>query len=452
MTAGRGRPTLLFVGLRRRLLILAVASVAASVWAGAAWAGTALQPAPGTTTGVEPSFLVSLDPQDTLAQVTVASTPAVTATGAPSQPLGSCVPAAPGLQAGTFGCAPSAYSSTGSPALAAGTYYWWLTFTPSGGSAMTTGPYSFVVAQGAPPADAYLVDPADEGAVDATPRLTVHAPAGSGVHLFVSTTATGPAVATCAGTAGSIGDYTCQVGQGILAVHGTYTWGAAVTIGPSTYVYGPRTFTVGATILPTPKPKPKTHDLTFAADLPSSAHYTGKSVKQTRLSAAAYGLSKALGAPKSIAVACWSEPDWENISGENPESGYTILGFHVWSMPHWVDLSPGICRTFETLLYHRPKFANVVTANALDTLTHEMIHALGVHDEAQTECFAMQLSFVTGVQLGLPLAYAENLDRLSLRNYFGHPPSYVDTRDCREGGAWDLFKSKPSLPWHMTDV
>jgi hypothetical protein len=272
------------------------------------------------------------------------------------------------------------------------------------------------------------------------------------VRLFVSTTATGQALASCSGTTGPIGDYTCQVGSGILATGTTYTWGALVTIGSSTFYYGPRTFTVSATSGGTPKPKPKTHDVTFAPELPSSAHYTGKSVKQTRLSKAAYGLSKVLGVPKSIAVACWSEPDWENISGENPESGYTILGFHIWAMPHWVDLSPGICRTFETLLYHRPKYANVVTANALDTLTHEMIHALGVHDEAETECFAMQLSFVTGVQLGLPLNYAENLDRLSLRNYFDHPPNYVDTNDCREGGAWDLFKTKPSLPWHMTDI
>jgi hypothetical protein len=205
---------------------------------------------------------------------------------------------------------------------------------------------------------------------------------------------------------------------------------------------GPRTFTIKAV-----------HQVTYAPFLPSSGHYSGASVKQSKLSQAAYGLSKVLGHPKSIAVACWSGADWANISGQNPESAYTILGFHLFdSMPHWVDLSPGICHTFETLLYHRPKFANVVTANALDTLTHEMIHALGIHDEAQTECFAMQLSFVTGVKLGLPLAYAENLDRLSLRNYSSHPSAYVDRARCREGGAWDLTPHTFSLPWHMPAV
>jgi hypothetical protein len=64
----------------------------------------------------------------------------------------------------------------------------------------------------------------------------------------------------------------------------------------------------------------------------------------------------------------------------------------------------------------------------------------------------MQLSFVTGRKMGLPLQYAENLDRLSLRNYLRHPPSYVDPLRCREDGAWDLFRGTPSLPWHLPNV
>ena len=140
------------------------------------------------------------------------------------------------------------------------------------------------------------------------------------------------------------------------------------------------------------------------------------------------------------------------MTGDNPESFYSTLGFFYSGMPHWVNLSPRICRTFETLIYHRPAYTNVRTADALDTLTHEMIHALGIRNEAETECFAMQLSFITGWKMGLPLAYAENLDRLSLRNYPEHPPSYVNTARCREGGAWDLYPKSLSLPWHLPAV
>ena len=78
------------------------------------------------------------------------------------------------------------------------------------------------------------------------------------------------------------------------------------------------------------------------------------------------------------------------------------------AMPHWLELSPTICHTMETLLYKRPVYANRCTANAVDTLTHEMIHALGVTDEARTECYAMQLSWITAETLG-PLAQLPGL-------------------------------------------
>jgi hypothetical protein len=48
--------------------------------------------------------------------------------------------------------------------------------------------------------------------------------------------------------------------------------------------------------------------------------------------------------------------------------------------------------------------------------------------------------------------YAENLDRLSLRNYFGHPSVYINVAKCRENGQWDIFPGQDSLPWHMPGV
>jgi len=252
----------------------------------------------------------------------------------------------------------------------------------------------------------------------------------------------GDALTVTVGAATPSGDYTLTItGSGGGVTHTVTTILTVTSPPPPTTGTGGRRPSVGAA-----------HDVTYAPYLPSSAHFRGASVKQTRLGRAAYGLSKELGIPKAIDVACWSVKDWAHFSDENPESQYSLLGFHLLSMPHWVHLSPAICRTLETLTYHRPRYANVITANALDTLTHEMIHALGVRNEARTECDAMQLSFVTGWKLGIPLAYAENLDHLSLRNYHSHPPRYIDTRDCRENGAWDLFPNRPSLPWHRPNL
>lgn len=186
-----------------------------------------------------------------------------------------------------------------------------------------------------------------------------------------------------------------------------------------------------------------------APSLPSSPHYTGTSIRQTVLSQAGYRLSKVLHVPTLVVVACWSDADWRQINGDNPESAYSTLGFWSPTMPHWVNLSPAICRAMETLLYHRPRYANAIEANAVDTLTHEMIHAIRQRkEEAKTECYAMQLSIVTAAELHLPLAYTQRLAHLTLGHYLDHPRGYVDRAACREDGAWDLFPGRNSPPWH----
>jgi hypothetical protein len=232
-------------------------------------------------------------------------------------------------------------------------------------------------------------------------------------------------------------------------------WWAVVSVAGTGWIYGPNSFTVADT--------PSVgggsggggvtaHTASYAPHLPSSAHFSGASVKQTRLSAAAYQLSKFVGHPKTIAVACWSQPDWANISGDKPGRRYETEGLFNGSMPHWLNLAPDICRASETLLYNRPTYPNIHTADAVDTLTHEMLHALGVHNEAQTECYAMQLNWVTANKLGIPLRYSMRLSQLSLGNYATRPRQYQNYSACREGGAWDLLKSQLSLPWHLPQV
>jgi hypothetical protein len=461
----------------RGSLVLAIAG-AALYWSGAALAGYAIQPATGSTTGNQPSFLVYLDSQDSLATVYVAASPDMTSYGSPTQELGRCTPATPYSEANKYTCQPSYYSPSYTSSLAPGTYYWWLTFYRiEPGNLFSTmhvsGPLTFTVAAPTPPADTYLVSPGDGAAVSPTPRLSINAPPSATLNFYVSSTSTrandgspvSGAAASCSGSTSNAGQYYCDVPSGSLTNGLAYYWWVIVRVNGSAWVYGPRTFTPsdpasgaggsgggGGGGSGGGGGQAQPHDLNSAQRLPSSAHFGGTSVKHTRLSRAAYSLSKILGSPKSIAVACWNPTDWANVSGVNPESGYTVLGFFLPAMPHWVHLSPGICNTFETLLYHRPRFANIYTANAVDTLTHEMIHALGFRNEAQTECYAMQLSFVTGISMGLPAIYAENLDRLSLRNYFAHPRAYIDTGRCREGGQWDLTPSRQGLPWHMPAV
>ena len=74
-------------------------------------------------------------------------------------------------------------------------------------------------------------------------------------------------------------------------------------------------------------------------------------------------------------------------------------------------------------------------ADAVNTLTHELYHALGVGSEAKAECFAMQSTPMVARLLGVPRAYAGRLGRLTLAEYGFLEPLYRDARRCRDGGA-----------------
>ena len=142
------------------------------------------------------------------------------------------------------------------------------------------------------------------------------------------------------------------------------------------------------------------HDVYSAPYLPRAARFTGASILQTRLSDAAYKLSSTIGSPKTVDVACWSRQDWPRVADD--DDIYSTFGFWMGDMPHWVHLSPETCRGIETLLHNRPAYPNAFTADAVQTLSHEMMHALGVDSEAEAECLGMQVSAVLAQELGVP--------------------------------------------------
>jgi hypothetical protein len=453
--------------VRRRFLVVVGLTLVAACWTGVAHAGFVVGPPSGATTSPTPTFSAYLEPSEQgLATIYVAADTQMSGSFFPTHLLGSCDPSTPTGAQFTFSCAPSYYSiaSFGS-SLPPGTYYWWLTFYHTDpGSFFSTlhisGPASFTIPTPVAPSNAGLVTPYDAAVVSSSPTLTIQEPAGAVAHIYLSLSATtlgdgspaGGVEFGCQGIAPADGNYTCQPASGQTLTPGlTYYWWAILTINGTNWIYGPRHFSVQAASPPPPSGgggNSGPHTIGDAPLLPALAHFTGESIKQTKLSQAAYQLSKLLGAPKSIAVACWSEADWPGISGDSGDGYYSIYGLYQPLMPHWIHLSPSVCRGMETLLYHRPQYPNKIVASDVDTVTHEMVHAMGVVNEAQTECFAMQLSIVMAVDLHVPLVYSQQLARLTLLNYFQHPARYIDTVRCQENGAWDLFKNHPSPPWH----
>jgi hypothetical protein len=185
-----------------------------------------------------------------------------------------------------------------------------------------------------------------------------------------------------------------------------------------------------------------------AAFLPSVTRWKGVSAKQKVLSEATYRFSKLIGRPRTLAVFCWSDRDWPGISGDGNDPLYGTFGFFSPRHPHWIHLSPSTCRSLQTLLTSRPLYPNRFLADGVDTLAHEMIHALGISSEARTECLSMQTTKLMAINLKVPMHYSSRLGRLTLQNYLDLPARYVDPTRCREGGTWDLYPNEPSPPWH----
>jgi len=89
------------------------------------------------------------------------------------------------------------------------------------------------------------------------------------------------------------------------------------------------------------------------------------------------------------------------------------------------------------------KLPNARRAGAVATVIHETLHAYGVRNEAQTNCFAVQLVPAFGAALGLGTSRAAYMGTLA-RNYVRSrsPAGYWNASSCRDGGAWDLFENR----------
>jgi uncharacterized membrane protein YgcG len=481
---GIGRPSR-SAAMKRRLVVLAATTVTALAWAGVASAGYAVGPASGSTTSSRPTFEVYLGADEVLnARVYVAANTQMDQYFIPVSELGSCTPSTPSGSANQYTCQPSYYSNANyGPTLPPGTYVWWLSYwhTDPGAFFPTlriSGPLSFTVPQPVAPSSTYLISPTDGATVSSPLTFRINTPAQATMHIYVGLTSDrqadgsplGLTVYSCSGQTTDAGAYYCtdQTSTTDFIAGSTYYWWAVITVGDASWVYGPRSFSLssgssggsgggGSGSGSGSGGGTRTRTLQDAPYLPSAARYTGRSVKQTRLSAAAYTLSKFMGAPKSIAIACWSTADWPSVSGDNPmtNGSYSTLAFWTPLMPHWVSLSPRVCGSMETLLHNRPAYPNRFTAGAVETVTHEMMHALGVdrshfgaEAEPRAECYGMQLSIVLAIELGVPYGYANRLSKYNLTNYRLRPPSYQDPLRCRENGAWDLYPNTLSPPWH----
>ena len=277
----------------------------------------------------------------------------------------------------------------------------------------------------------------------------------------------GSSVASCTNYSllpfGEQNKFVCRASTILMKPGRTYYWwldfrrrdpGANVT---TDRISGPFSFTLAQQAAPPPPEEDPNEDpveedphagvssktVESAALLPSFNVFTGaRSIKHTKLTQLVYRTMKAIGAPRSLAFACWNANDWLSVlaaEGDEPTSGgTTVLGFWAGRQPRWLHLSPRTCTDVQALLSSR--MPNARRAGALSTVIHETLHAYGFSNEAETNCIAVQLVPLFGRSLGMTAARAEYLGRLALGYVRRRAPAgYWNSSRCRDGGAWDVF-------------
>lgn len=256
--------------------------------------------------------------------------------------------------------------------------------------------------------------------------------------------------------------WVCRASTALMQPNRTYYWWLSFRrqdpgqTSPSDRVSGPFSFSLPQQAPPPVAEPPieappvsdphagvSTKTMAAAATLPGSVLFTGtRSVKHTTLTRLVYKTMQRLGLPRSLAFACWNRADWLSVlaaEGDEPTSGgSTLLGFWQPRQPRWLHLAPEICTDVQGLL--TSKTPNARRARALSTVIHETLHAYGATNEAQTNCFAVQLVPYFGMNLGMSVARSNYLGTLA-RNYVrAHAPAgYWNAARCRDDGAWDLF-------------
>jgi hypothetical protein len=281
----------------------------------------------------------------------------------------------------------------------------------------------------------------------------------------------GATVGSCSGTAfrpwTEPGKLACSLSTLSLTPGRTYYWwltysrledGAAV---PQGVVSGPFAFALAEAPAsppapsspPAPATRPaasvSTKTYASAATLPTRDRYTGRlSIKHARLTDVIYRTMKALDAPRVLAVGCWSEFDFGAVAASadfvTHDDRTTLAGFWLGRQPRWLHLAPAVCTWVQGLL--DTKLPTARRAFGLTVALHETVHAYGFSNEAQTNCYAVQLVPVAARFVGLTSARGEQLGRLALASTRGSaPPGYWDARRCRDGGAWDLAPGAANL-------
>jgi len=152
---------------------------------------------------------------------------------------------------------------------------------------------------------------------------------------------------------------------------------------------------------------------------------------------------------KQLQVACWSRRDWRSVIedlGGTTSGSTVVLGFWLPRQPRFLHLSPSTCENLQALMSTRR--ANTPRAQASVVALHEATHMYGVRNEAEANCYAVQLVYYFARRLRVSPQQSMLLEQEAVRRTrAGAPRGYWNGWSCRDGGAWDLDEEGANLSY-----
>lgn len=414
---------------------LLAAALAALVLVPATRAGYPIQPSAGRVLDTpQPVFLVYLEDGETLPYVEVSESPETDDSGFAGPLAGACIPDTPSGE-------PHEYTCRLDYELDPGTYYWLFSYWQDDDcetvpgvclpQAHVSAPIAFRIAARSGPS-------APAAALDASFTVERRVTRVGELVLFTARELLADSYRW------SFGDGTSEkedVGTVLHAYKRPSTYTVTLTVAGFDGRRASSTQKVRV-LAGTAPAGPGTSATPSASTLPTIAGPSVRSRKDPTYSRIASRL-----AGGSRAVFCWSRRDW-NILTDPPE-GIVVTGYVDEEAPRQLNLAPEVCDRLDLLHYRRLRPPPTLSlANAVVTLTHELLHTLGYENEARTECHALQLSARTSRLLGTSLAYGRALARTFWERGYNldfEPEEYY-SKDCKNGGKLDRFPSSDIWP------
>lgn len=153
-------------------------------------------------------------------------------------------------------------------------------------------------------------------------------------------------------------------------------------------------------------------------------------------------------AGRDVTVRCWESADnWDAVTRSFARTEPTLTnlsGFAVQSQSR-VELSPKTCRELASIRAGHVTLA----ADALEVLAHEAVHLKGpdgIDDEAQTDCYAVQLLPEVAAPFGVSRSAARRIGLMHLRVIQPLMPAQYRSPECRNGGRFDLRRADARFP------